>query len=166
MKNTFFIDIRGQPPTILQPWEGLLTQRLRRKDHRLSVLYSSNKLAIWVGRLHKPYWPLGWVMVGDLVLGQIWKQIVLEKVTNYVQQKCTGLWVEISWAQREGIICYRISRITPILTHYIQRLRQRSSDSAVTGPVGIHYDSVSDSTLRQGGQSDHMVSMWQARKPQ
>jgi hypothetical protein len=37
---------------------------------------------------------------------------------------------------------------------YTQRLPQRSSDSAVTGPVGIHYeyDSVSDSTLKQGGQ--------------
>jgi hypothetical protein len=40
---------------------------------------------------------------------------------------------------------------------YIQRLPQRFSDSAVTGPVGIHYDSVSDSTLKQGGQSDHTI---------
>jgi hypothetical protein len=40
---------------------------------------------------------------------------------------------------------------------YIQRLPQRSSDSAVTGPVGIHYDSVADSTPKQGGQSDHTI---------
>jgi hypothetical protein len=39
---------------------------------------------------------------------------------------------------------------------YIQRLPQHSSDSAVTGPVGIHY-SVSDSTPKQGGQSDHTI---------
>jgi hypothetical protein len=40
---------------------------------------------------------------------------------------------------------------------YIQRLPQRSSDSVVTGPVCIHYDSVSDSTPKQGGQSDHTI---------
>jgi hypothetical protein len=40
---------------------------------------------------------------------------------------------------------------------YIQHLPQRSSDSAVTGHVDIHYDSVSDSTLKQGGQSDHTI---------
>jgi hypothetical protein len=34
-------------------------------------------------------------------------------------------------------------------------------DSAVTGPVGIRYDSMSAPTLRQGGQSDHTVSVWQ-----
>jgi hypothetical protein len=50
---------------------------------------------------------------------------------------------------------------------YIHRLPQRSSsDSAVTGPVGIHYDSISDTTLKQGGQSDHTVSVWQARELQ
>jgi hypothetical protein len=52
---------------------------------------------------------------------------------------------------------------SPIL--YIQRLPQRS-DSAVAGPVGIRYDSMSASTLRQVGQSDHTVSVWQARKLQ
>jgi hypothetical protein len=36
-------------------------------------------------------------------------------------------------------------------------LHERSSDSAVTGPVGIHYDSVLDSTPKQGGQSDHTI---------
>jgi hypothetical protein len=34
---------------------------------------------------------------------------------------------------------------------------QRSSDSAVTVPVGIHYDSISDPMLKQGGQSDYRV---------
>jgi hypothetical protein len=57
-------------------------------------------------------------------------------------------------------ICFRIG--ANIL--YIQRLPQRTSDAAVTGPVGIHYDSVSDSTPKQGGQSDHTTD--QARNLQ
>jgi hypothetical protein len=40
------------------------------------------------------------------------------------------------------------------------------SDSAVTGPVGIRYGSMSAPTLRQGGHSDHTVSVWEAHKLQ
>jgi hypothetical protein len=32
--------------------------------------------------------------------------------------------------------------------------------------LGIHYDSISDSTLRQGGRSGHTVGVWQVRKLQ
>jgi hypothetical protein len=73
----------------------------------------------------------------------------------------------ILWGCKQlSLTQYRIAvgTITSIL--YIQRLPQRSSDSAVTGPVGIRYDSMSAFTLRQGGQSEHTVSVWQARKLQ
>jgi hypothetical protein len=67
-----------------------------------------------------------------------------------------------------GIKCFA-QGITSIKESEQQRILyiQRSSDSAVTGPVGIHYDSISDPTLyTQGGQWDHTVRVWQACKLQ
>jgi hypothetical protein len=57
------------------------------------------------------------------------------------------------------ILPVRKKEIQPTVILYIQHLPQRSSDSAVTGPVGIRYDSMSAPTLIQGGQSDHTVSV-------
>jgi hypothetical protein len=65
---------------------------------------------------------------------------------NVTQELFTGFYVKLGW----NIL-------------YIQRLPQHSSDSAV---VGIRYDSMSAPTLRQDGQSDRTVSMWQACKLQ
>jgi hypothetical protein len=84
---------------------------------------------------------------------QRWERVAIPSLNCFVMQ--FARWRISCWSERKvnrwhsrlyvhymSLPCHLVGWVPlpPIL--YIQRLPQRSSDSAVTGPVGIHYDSV------------------------